>query len=159
MRLGSVGSGLFSKNQIPRVQKLKIVDDFLTLSLVIHVAKWLDVSKILKFFTMNSIRLCSTGDVLTIWEGSGYNPVHTFSPTSGVRKIISSSWSYDGSCVASCVEGSDKILITDVKSTSCMTVDVDTVLGVNPIRVQYPRTSLKLLIVGSTDKVIFNLLS
>jgi hypothetical protein len=102
---------------------------------------------------MQSIRLATGGDVVAIWEGVGYNPVHTFSPTSGTRKVISTSWNNDGSCLASCVESSDKILLTSIKPASFTTVEVETSLGVSPIRVLYPRTSIKLVIVGSTDKV------
>lgn len=105
---------------------------------------------------MSSNRLASAGDVVAIWDGIGYTPVHTFSPTIGSRKVISSTWNIDGSCLASCVDGSDKLLMTSIRPTAITTVEMDTGLGVKPVRLLYPRTTLKLVMVGATDKVGFS---
>ena len=102
-----------------------------------------------------SIRLVSGGDTLSVWDGSGYEPVYTYRPTSGSKRISVNSWNIDGTCIASCIEGSDKIMLTHLKGTSYASVEETTTLAVTPICVQYPRTSVKLLVVGSTDKVTF----
>jgi hypothetical protein len=99
------------------------------------------------------VRLVSGGDTLSIWESSGYTHVYTYYPTSGSKRIVNNSWNFDGSCIASCVEGSDNLVLTHFGGTSFTSAEYPTTLGVTPIRVQFPRTSLKLLVVGSVDKV------
>ena len=101
----------------------------------------------------SSTRLVSGGDTLSVWDGAGYEPVYTYRPTSGSKRVSVNSWNIDGTCIASCIEGSDKIILTHLKGTSFASVEETTTLGVTPVCLQYPRTSAKLLVVGSSDKV------
>ena len=101
----------------------------------------------------SQVRLVSGGDSLSIWDSSGYTQLYSYLPTFGSKRILNNSWNYDGSGIASCVEGSENLILTRVSGSSFASVEVPTSLGVSPIRVQYPRTSLNLLVVGAVDKV------
>ncbi len=99
------------------------------------------------------LRLVSGGDSISIWDGPGYEPVYTYRPAPGLRGILSNSWNNDGTCIASCIEGSDKVVLTNLRVTSFASVEVSTPLPQAHVRIIYPRTSIKFLVIGSTDKV------
>jgi hypothetical protein len=101
----------------------------------------------------SSLRLVSGGDSLAIWDGPGYEPVYSYRPAPGLKGISSNSWNNDGTCIASCIEGSDKIVLTNLRAGSFASVEVPTSLPLSPVRVIYPKTSGKFLVVGNTDKV------
>ena len=101
----------------------------------------------------SSLRLVSGGESLSIWDGPGYEPVYTYRPAPGQKGILSNSWNNDGTCIASCIEGSDRIVLTNLRATTFASVEVPAPLALTPVRVIYPRTSLKFLVVGNTDKV------
>ena len=78
--------------------------------------------------------------------------IYNYTPAaarSGENAVKGSSWASDGSCLASCVDNSDKIVMTYSKKnvfTSAETVTVS-----SPVAVLFPRTTVKKLIVATKE--------
>ena len=78
--------------------------------------------------------------------------IYNYTPAasrSGENAVQSSSWASDGSCLASCVDNSDKIVMTYSKKnvfTSAETVTVS-----SPVAVLFPRTTVKKLVVATKE--------
>eukprot|EP00095_Tigriopus_kingsejongensis_P012678 maker-scaffold22_size673200-snap-gene-3.21 protein:Tk12678 transcript:maker-scaffold22_size673200-snap-gene-3.21-mRNA-1 annotation:"mgc81767 protein" len=67
--------------------------------------------------------------------------------------ILNSSWSSNGSCLASCVRQSDKIILTYAKRNVFSSAEIATGLE-QPLAVVFPRSTQRKLFVGNAEKVI-----
>ena len=84
--------------------------------------------------------------------------VYNYTPAAAARSsssggnesaVRSSSWASDGSCLASCVDNSDKIVMTYSKKN--VFTSAETVTLPSPAAVLFPRTTVKKLIVATKD--------
>ena len=99
---------------------------------------------------METVRLVSTADNLVVWNLGEIEKLYS-EPGTGFR---SSSWNYDGTCVASCQRDSDQIILTFVKKNVCTSAQLKVPHG-NVMAVQFPRTTVKLLTLATANRVLF----
>ncbi|TRY71172.1 hypothetical protein TCAL_02373, partial [Tigriopus californicus] len=81
-----------------------------------------------------------------------YAPLHEYVP-SNKSPILQSSWSSNGTCLASCVRHSDKVVMTYSKRNVFSSAEIATGLS-QPLAVVFPRSTQRKLFVGNNCKVI-----
>ena len=99
---------------------------------------------------MDIVRLASTSaSNLFLWNLGETEKLHEENGD-GFR---TSTWNYEGSCLASCLQDSDNVVLTYVKKNVCLSSKLKIPLGTVQA-IQFPRTTAKLLTVA-TDKNVF----